>query len=71
MFYEALKELERALEIDGSNQNSLKFFHLILKKKSEYEQQEKIGLKNEVLEGRVNIGPSKKREVLDYIFENK
>ena len=71
MFQDALKELEKALEIDGTNQNSLKFFNLILKRKTEYEQQEKNTLKNEVLEGRMNIGPAKKQEVLDFIFENK
>lgn len=71
MFKEALKELENALEINENHQNSIKFYNLIIKSQIEYEQQQNNTLRNEVLEGRVNIGPSKKREYLDFIFENK
>ena len=71
MFNEALRELDRALEIDQENEDAIKFIDLIYKRKNEFEQQQKTTLKNEVLEGRINVGPAKKQEVLDFIFENK
>jgi len=71
MFNEALRELDKALEMDRDNQEAIKFYDFIIKRKNEFEQQQKTTLKNEVLEGRINVGPSKKQEVLDLIFENK
>lgn len=71
MFHDAVREMETALEIEPNNQNSLKFFHIILEKKNEWEQQKKIMLKNEVIEGRINVGPAKKQEILDLVFDNK
>lgn len=71
MFHDAVREMETALEIEPNNQNSLKFFQIILEKKNEWEQQKKIMLKNEVIEGRINVGPAKKQEILDLVFDNK
>lgn len=71
MFNDALREMEKALEIDPKNSNSINFFQIILKKKTEYDQQKKIILKNEVIEGRINVGPSKKQEIFDLVFDHK
>lgn len=69
MFNEALRELDRALEIDQENEDAIKFIDLIYKRKNEFEQSQKTTLKNEVLEGRINVGPSKKQEIMDFVFD--